>query len=556
MAQDFNNIPAGLNIPTQIPLNIKENVLNEATLAYLGLNNNLALTYHDQMIVTCLEEGTRYIWREVLVGEENTGLVPLDFTYPSNIIVYGIIYSNKKFNFFKLPSLEQKYTIANIGSGQGVYKNTTIVGDNTQFNLKKLNSSSLNITTSLDGNTITIDTLDSGIRRFIVNSDYTGLIEEGTVSRPFKNLQNSLNAYVGIGTNILPENSGVVIDVQKDTNVFVGNLAYQNLNLIVREGATIVSTPAFGNYLLDIDSDAILPTGMIPFSDTSSVQISIKTEETGLIYLNKEGFKNRGTTFNSGLSRGKQVSIQGEIAISPDISVALPSTRKIIDLNSDNQIGFYNDNNVVHFVIEKSVLQADTSKIFYCGAKGMLYVSNSTISIGNGVTPFNVNTIPFTFNDGKVVEQNNSTKVIGIIGNIYNIVYGYYNNSTHINNGSITSGTCNYIFANMDSTNTTLDIKKTIFDIVVITAINLSPFILWTNLFFKDNYFYLGAFNYSQSTIQPNATNSINGQIVETLNQYNNRASAIIAGLFSGCKFINTGGVVSPTTGWFVDIVI
>ena len=29
MAQDFNNIPAGLNIPTQIPLNIKENIINE-----------------------------------------------------------------------------------------------------------------------------------------------------------------------------------------------------------------------------------------------------------------------------------------------------------------------------------------------------------------------------------------------------------------------------------------------------------------------------------------------------------------------------------------------
>lgn len=204
MAQDFNNIPAGLNIPTQIPLNIKENVLNEATLAYLGLNNNLAYTYHDQMIVTCLEEGTRYIWREVLVGEENTGLVPLDFTYPSNIIVYGIIYSNKKFNFFKLPSLEQKYTIANIGSGQGVYKNTTIVGDNTQFNLKKINSSSLEVVTSIDGNTIDINVINTDfnyLKSYYINSNYEPTIDspaDGSIIRPFPTWDEARTKMIGV----------------------------------------------------------------------------------------------------------------------------------------------------------------------------------------------------------------------------------------------------------------------------------------------------------------------------------------------------------------------
>ena len=39
---DFNNIPLGLNVPTQIPLNIKEYVANEVTLAFLGSGNNLA----------------------------------------------------------------------------------------------------------------------------------------------------------------------------------------------------------------------------------------------------------------------------------------------------------------------------------------------------------------------------------------------------------------------------------------------------------------------------------------------------------------------------------
>ena len=100
---DYSNIPTGLKITTQIPLNVKEWCRNEATLAYLGENNNLAYTYHDQMIITCLEEKTKYIWREVLPGEENTGLIPLDFIYPLNYPEsFTIDYAGRKFNFFKI----------------------------------------------------------------------------------------------------------------------------------------------------------------------------------------------------------------------------------------------------------------------------------------------------------------------------------------------------------------------------------------------------------------------------------------------------------------------
>ena len=76
---DFSNIPTGLKINSQIPLDIKGYALNEATLAYLGVDNNLAFTYHDGIEILCLNEKTLYKWREVQPGEENTGLIPLDF---------------------------------------------------------------------------------------------------------------------------------------------------------------------------------------------------------------------------------------------------------------------------------------------------------------------------------------------------------------------------------------------------------------------------------------------------------------------------------------------
>ena len=98
---DFSNIPTGLKITSQIPLNVKEFCKDEDTLAYLGVDDNLAFTYHDQLEVLCLAEKSIYIWREVQSGEENTGLIPLDFTYPLGLPeIYNISYSGKTYNFF------------------------------------------------------------------------------------------------------------------------------------------------------------------------------------------------------------------------------------------------------------------------------------------------------------------------------------------------------------------------------------------------------------------------------------------------------------------------
>lgn len=125
---DFSNIPTGLKITSQIPLDVKKYVKDEATLAYLGVDDNLAFTYHDQLEVLCLAEKTLYIWREVQEGEENTGLVPLDFTYPNSLSeAYGIDYSGKKYNFFLKEYLTSEdilelIQIKNVGIGFEIYK--------------------------------------------------------------------------------------------------------------------------------------------------------------------------------------------------------------------------------------------------------------------------------------------------------------------------------------------------------------------------------------------------------------------------------------------------
>lgn len=94
---DYTNKALGLRVQTQIPLNVKAYKESENDLKNLGLNNNLAFTYEKGLIVYCIEEGTRYEWKEMEVGD--VGLLPSNFTYPPNIITFGIDYSNKEYNF-------------------------------------------------------------------------------------------------------------------------------------------------------------------------------------------------------------------------------------------------------------------------------------------------------------------------------------------------------------------------------------------------------------------------------------------------------------------------
>lgn len=94
-----NNIPAGLKVPTQTPLDAKLHVASQAVLSNLGTNNNLAYTYYEGMVVYCVAERTRWEWREV--GGTGTKLLITDFTYPNNLVVDGVTYSNKVFNFYQ-----------------------------------------------------------------------------------------------------------------------------------------------------------------------------------------------------------------------------------------------------------------------------------------------------------------------------------------------------------------------------------------------------------------------------------------------------------------------
>ena len=99
---DFNDIPTGLRVPTQIPLDVKSYVSTLSDLIDLGVDNNKAFTYYEGFRAYCVENNKTYIWREAL-PEYGTAVMAENFIYPNDLIVYGVDYSGREFNFYEVP---------------------------------------------------------------------------------------------------------------------------------------------------------------------------------------------------------------------------------------------------------------------------------------------------------------------------------------------------------------------------------------------------------------------------------------------------------------------
>jgi len=386
---NFNDVPKGSRIPAQIPLNVKEWSKDEATLAYLGVDDNLAFTYHDNIEVFCLAEKTLYRWREVQIGEENTGLVPVDFTYPDEIIVYDVDYSNKTYNFFpieyQLVDNVITYTADNIGGGPGWFKNITGLTTQT-LNFRTPISDSLLVTQDGDNLRFELPTSDA-LPDFIVNQDFSVTYDDwlkankdtnlgvpvigyqykgfGTMAKPFidttvyvlnspftpptitpnTSIQNGLDAYVGGGTKLFPSNYGSRVKVQKSASqyIFKGNLNYHGIKFNI-ESSTIVThdpiaTTGEDSWFINLDHSTI--------TATSIIQPIIEIDFDGTLNLKRNGFKNKGTnlvTTNFIISKIVQIKNEGLISQTSNIPDGdTPGDYMLMDFNAVGTINYKND---------------------------------------------------------------------------------------------------------------------------------------------------------------------------------------------------------------------
>ena len=219
---NFTNIPTGLKITTQIPLDVKQYSLSESVLSDLGLNNNLAFTYYDGMRVFCQNERTIWEWREVQTGEENTGLLNDDFTYPDNHIVFDIDYSLKVFNFFlvqtittdDIPVISSPNNSVTVTYVTPTTIHLTVSGSETKVNAGQ------NITITGNGTTAT---------PYVIASNF--YIQAGT---------NVTITGTGTSGNPLIINSSIpTTDLYGDTKEIVCDAAYLNANFNMVAGPTM-----------------------------------------------------------------------------------------------------------------------------------------------------------------------------------------------------------------------------------------------------------------------------------------------------------------------------
>lgn len=94
-----NDIPGKLRVPAQVVLDAKLKVASKEVLMDLGPQDNLAYTYYRGLVVKADADLTYWEWREKNFIDE-VGLRPTGFVYPEGLIVDGIDYSNKSYNFF------------------------------------------------------------------------------------------------------------------------------------------------------------------------------------------------------------------------------------------------------------------------------------------------------------------------------------------------------------------------------------------------------------------------------------------------------------------------
>lgn len=254
----YNDIPVGLRVPSNLPLDAKLWVKSKTEISSLGINDNLAYTYYKGMRIYCANEKEIYEWMPVVEGNLR-GLIPLlfsAFTYPLGYNVNDINYSGIAYNLFKIPQawdivIPEVPGIQNVGDGADVYKGLS--GGNHQIRGVKANvtkpaspgqiTGSDNITFNaiingdniefnLDLSNLSVPVQQVGIPEYYVHSAGNDSTADGSIVRPYKTWNACKAAIIDAangGTFYNPQNNNVKVIFQ--TNITSAeDLTVRNVN--------------------------------------------------------------------------------------------------------------------------------------------------------------------------------------------------------------------------------------------------------------------------------------------------------------------------------------
>lgn len=436
----------------------------------------------------------------------------------------------------------------NLGeSGQAIYKGLNPTSKLHEFH--KIDSSDFTIELEDDvvkiNNPVVVDT-----PRFYVNSGYDiggTAPETGSPSKPYKTIQAAITAFIGTGTAQSPENEGAEIIIQKGVGyTFTGSFALNSCTIILEEGTTVVSNPATGNWLCDYDS----------LSTTEPASLKIILKESATLELNKSGFRNKGTSVdNSAFSDRKSIQIEssgGTIYQSTNDSVNTLYT--IIESNYTTNNDFKNDSSST-FDVSGVMLSSLTQQIYKVGGNSVLIFNDVNFESGNPNVVVNTNLKCFEQIGGQVrktsceISSPTATK---------DVLYSSSKSATVICELFMVDCVFNVInvdaiFQNETSLQSTVNLKACKSLLSTISNVAKSPNVQWLNFISYNCIFDDGDIDSTEVDLTANNTisssNIFGGRLVESLQVFNSRYSAVSSGLTKGNVFVNRKTV---TAGSFV----
>jgi len=440
----------------------------------------------------------------------------------------------------------------NLGaSGVAIYKGLNATTKLHEF--YKIDSDDFSVT--LEDDIVKINNISTtDARTFYVNSGYDidgSAPETGSLGKPYKTIAGAITAYIGTtGDAQDPQFKNSDIIVQKGagytfTGDFILNMGAGNI--VLEEGAIVVSNPNT-DWLCDYDT----------LSDTEIATINIILKEDSRLILQKNGFRNRGTSVdNSAFVDYKKISISGtgevfqsstsltnsyvmfesnyttndtynnDGAIQIDISgvVVVTNTQSIYKIGGNSQIAFTGCSN---FYIQ-ALTGLSTSTVFCNQIGGVVTILNTNIS----VSPFFAITLDKVFPISKTVGIPSTLRIDGCLigGRMTTLISNETSEESTVNISNISSQT----------------------GLLVCTNIAKSPSVLWTKFIAFNSIFVSGVVDQTQVDLTAgntiSTTNIFNSKVVESLQVFGSRALAVAGGLQKGNAFINRKTI---TAGNFV----
>lgn len=522
---------------------------------------------------------------------------------PTNTILSDALNNIVSWTCTKFSEVQNFFTLKNVGTGAGVYKGINLLGEKELKSITKTGSlvtitpstNEINFTidedeliniieeqlppdvcieseslviTELDGcfqaelevvsDTLTVTQESPGvirveqptitdIPRFIVNSAYTGVTEEGTLSRPFKTIQVAVTAYIGTGTSQAPQFINAEIIIQKGSGyTYTGDFSFNTGtgSIILEEGTVVTSNPT-GDRLCDLDV----------LSDTESASFSMVLKDGARLILSKSGFRNRGTTVdNSAFTDVKQVNITGTGRISQN-STSLTNTYTIFESNYTAN-DTYNNDGASPYNVRGVAIATNTQSIHKIGGNSRIdYTDCQTITI-NAITGLSTSTVFFNQIGGIVNISNTALSISPFFAITLDKIFPVSKSvgipcTLQITNTSI-NGRMTTFVSNETSEQSSVNISNITSQRNLLTCVNVakSASVVWTNFIALNCVFASGEVDQVQVDLTAgntiSTTNIFALKVVESLQVFASRALAVSSGsLKKGNAFINRKTVVA-----------